>query len=178
VTVNELKAQEEDRRKLQVAAKEKAKIERITRITNKEHSYFLKPESPPPSSPDILPLPTNIYLEAIAAANLDFTTASLVESLPLPDLCDPNARSYCLQPGVRFVPPISALEFADFPSSSQAYILPDHGDDKMSMDPMLSTYSEILQVPPLGLDSLHSSLIDMPNVYLQLPNGDKVSILC
>lgn len=177
MTVGDLKAQEEVRKKVQVAAKEKAKIERINRITSKEHSYFLRPESPVPSSPEVLPLSSNIYLEAIAAANLDFTSATLGESIPIPDLGDPAVRSFTLHPGTKL--PSTILGYPeDFPSSSQGYMPHSTTHDKLSMDPMLSTYSDVLQIPSLGLDTLSSqtSYIDVPNVFVQLPSGEKVRI--
>jgi hypothetical protein len=173
VTVEELKAQEEHRRRQMNMLKERAKIDRINKITLKEHCYNQKPVRTPSPTPSTLePLATNIYLEAMAAANLDFSATSLAESIHIPDLTDSTSRAF---PEIKLV--ACNLESAeDFASTGAGFLMQDNAEDKM--DPLLSNYSDVLQVPAsLGLEPLPlgPTLVEVPGLFVQFPSGEKVS---
>jgi hypothetical protein len=146
VTVEELKSQEEDKRKQLTAVVEKAKLDRINKINTKEHSYFQKPAPPPVTSlPHVLP---NIYAEAIAAANLDFSAATMAE---LPNLMADTSEGFCVDTSL---------------------IMPS--DLTEMRDPMLPNFTDML---PLGLENYSLPVTDAPNCFFQLPSGEKVGLL-
>lgn len=104
------------------AVVEKAKLDRINKINTKEHSYFQKPAPPPVTSlPHVLP---NIYTEAIAAANLDFSAATMAE---LPNLLTDAGEGFCVDTSLIMPSDLTELR-----------------------DPMLPTFTDML---PLGLEN-------------------------
>ncbi|KAF4525056.1 hypothetical protein B566_EDAN001970 [Ephemera danica] len=165
VTVEELRAQEEHRKKQMNIIKEKAMRERINKITLKEHSYVQQPpKSPSPVPSTLEPISSNIYMEAMIAANLDFSSTALAE---LPDLSDPIPRPLLVTCNLE-----AAADYAN-----AGFILPDATEDKM--DPLLSNYSDVLHVPAsLGLEpySVGPTLVEVPGLFVQFPSGEKLQL--
>ncbi|XP_059487239.1 zinc finger and BTB domain-containing protein 49-like [Neocloeon triangulifer] len=145
ITVEELKEQEEDKRKQLTAVVEKAKLDRINRITSKEHSYVQKPNPPAVSLPHVLP---NIYTEAIAAANLDFSTTNIAE---LPNLLADSGEGFCVD-AANLIMPSDLAELRD---------------------PMLPNFTDML---PLGLENYSMPVLETPNYFVQLATGEKVQL--
>ncbi|XP_065351989.1 zinc finger protein 34-like [Cloeon dipterum] len=141
ITVEELKVQEESKQKHLSEVVEKAKLDRIKKITSKEHSYFQKPNPPAFSLPHVLP---NIYTEAIAAANLDFSTSNMSE---LPNLLADNSEGFCVDASSLIMP-----------GDLNEPLLPNFND-------MLPLGLENYSMPTLD---------SQPNYFVQLPSGEKV----
>jgi len=126
------------------AVVEKAKLDRINKINTKEHSYFQKPAPPSVTSlPHVLP---NIYTEAIAAANLDFSSATMAD---LPNLLTDSSEGFCVD--------------------TSSLILPS--DISELRDSLLPNFTDMLS---LGLENYSLPVMDAPNCFVQLPTGEKV----